>query len=517
MPPLEPPSEASRAETLVRLLAWRYLLVLSLIAALMLVDQAIIQPLLVRMDSYAPVINLAGRQRMLSQKLAKASLAVDAATDAARQEQRRRELEKALAELIEAHDALRYGSEKLATPRIDSTELVREWLALERDFTAIVAAARQIIDGTGGDSSAAAILNHEAPFLERMERIVGLFELAAAQELTRLRVCSLAIAAAVVSLLVVLGWLVIRPATQAIRQQVDELELQVAQRTADLAGMVASLQREVAERKLAETRGQRLAAQLAHADRVASMGHLAIGLAHELNQPLAAIANYAGASEVVVAKRSPDDDHHRLNEYLQHIGAAALRAGQIVHRIRKFVARSSADSSIAAEVDLATLVQEVLDLCQFEIRRADVTTTIELGARPATVRVDAIQIQQVLVNLVQNALQSMQAFRAHTRLLEIRLEADDDWAEVSVLDNGAGFNADDLEAPFAAFHTTKPDGLGVGLSICRTIIDAHEGAIVIKPTAVGAHVAFRLPIAKSLPTIELDGSCPTAKSDLVCR
>lgn len=489
------PSTPPSADALIRRLGRRYVLVLGVVAGLMLVDQAIIQPLLVRMDAYAPVINLAGRQRMLSQKLAKAALAAEAAPDPRLREASRRELSAALAEWIAANDALREGSDELRIPRIVSAELDAEWAALKHDFEPIVVAAQQIIAGDDQSQRAAAvILAHEPPFLERMERIVDLFELEAAQEVARLRIYSLTIAAAVALLLVTLGWFVVRPATRAIRTQVDELEHHVAQRTADLAQMVASLQHEVAERKLAEANSRRLAAQLSHADRVASMGHLAIGLAHELNQPLGAIANFAAASDVIL-EQSPSAGDRRLNQYLKQIADASLRAGQIVHRIRRFVARTKDDADDFALVDLAALIREVVDLCQFEIRRHETTLDLRLGEHSAQVAADPIEIQQVVVNLVQNALQSMQAVPAASRRIAIELEVDDDEATVSVIDTGTGFDPADLEAPFAPFHTTKAAGLGVGLSICRTIVAAHGGNIRIRPTTAGAHVAITLRLA----------------------
>lgn len=484
----------------------------------MLVDQAIIQPLLVRMDSYAPVINLAGRQRMLSQKLAKAALAAEGAPDAERRDASRQELKSALAEWIAANDALRQGSEQLNVPHIVSAELDREWTKLDRDLAPIAAAAQKIIDGDAdGASNAAAILAHESAFLERMEQIVDLFELEAAQEVSRLRVYSLTIAIAVALLLVILGWLVVRPATRAIRRQVDDLEHRVSHRTAELAEMVGSLQHEVAERKLAESRNRDLAAQLAHADRVASMGHLAIGLAHELNQPLGAIANYASAGDAVLSQSGPARDDRRLQQYLQQINEASLRAGQIVRRIRKFVSRTGADASDAVDVDLGALVREVLDLCKFEIRRHGVVATFQQGRRVTIVEADPIQIQQVLVNLVQNALQSLQSAPDDSRRLAIELEVDDDWAEVTVADNGPGFDVADLDAPFAPFHTTKIEGLGVGLSICRTIIDAHRGEIRIHPAAAGARLSFKLPFAKSPQLLPLNEPSPVFQAASVCR
>lgn len=506
------------ADALIRRLGGRYLFVLAVVAGLMLVDQAIIQPLLVRMDSYAPVINLAGRQRMLSQKLAKAALAAEGASDAQRRDTSRQELKNALAEWIVANDALRQGSAQLNVPHIVSVELDGEWAELDRDFAPIAVAAQQIVAGNApGTRSAATILAHEAAFLNRMERIVDLFELEAAQELSRLRIYSLTIAIAVTFLLITLGWLVVRPATRAIRRQVDDLEHRVSHRTAELAEMVASLQHEVAERKLAESRSRSLAAELAHADRVASMGHLAIGLAHELNQPLGAIANYASAGDAVLSQSRPARDDRRLQQYLQQINESALRAGQIVRRIRKFVSRTGGDGSDFVDVDLGALVREVLDLCQFEIRRHGVVAALQLGRRPAIVEADPIQIQQILVNLVQNALQSLQSAPADSRRLAIELEVDDDWAEVTVADNGPGFDVADLDAPFAPFHTTKIEGLGVGLSICRTIIDAHHGEIRIHPTAAGARLSFKLALAKSPQLLPLNEPSPVFQADAVCR
>jgi two-component system sensor kinase FixL len=509
---------APPADALVRRLGGRYFFVLAVVAGLMLVDQAIIQPLLVRMDSYAPVINLAGRQRMLSQRIAKSALAAEASTDAAEREASQLELKDALAEWITADDALRNGSSVLQIPHIVSAELTDEWNSLDRDFAPIVAAARQIIDAPSGETHhAATILTHERPFLTRMETIVDLFETEAAQELSRLRVYSLSIAVAVASLLVVLGWFVVRPATRAIRRQVDDLEHNVSQRTAELADMVVSLQHEVSERKLAETRSRQLSAQLAHADRVASMGHLAIGLAHELNQPLGAIANYSSAGDVILSQAGPSRDHQRLHQYLEQINAAALRAGQIVRRIRRFVSRPTADATDYAKVNLRSLLREVLELCQFEIRRAGVVASLNAGHRDALVEVDVIQIQQVLVNLVQNALQSLQSSSVDVRRLAIELEVEDDWAEVNVIDNGPGFDVDDLDAPFTAFHTTKVEGLGVGLSICRTIIEAHGGVIRIKPTEVGAELSFKLPLARLKPLPPLNDPSRIFQADALCR
>src|SRR5690606_36885047 len=141
----------------------------------------------------------------------------------------------------------------------------------------------------------------EAGFLNSMERVVTLLEDEAAYELWRLRALALGVAAAILGLIVALGLLVVRPATCTIRRQVDELESRVAARTNDLNVALASLRQESERREQMEVRNRALAGQLAHADRVESLGRLATGLAHELNQPLGAIANYAEACDAVLA------------------------------------------------------------------------------------------------------------------------------------------------------------------------------------------------------------------------
>ena len=237
-PPSQRKDATLSADDLVRRLGGRYLFVLLAVAVLIAADQALIQPLLVRMNVFAPVINLAGRQRMLSQKLAKAALAMQAADDASTYSLRRTELQDSLAEWSTAHDALRHGAVELNVPRIHSPAIDGAWTELQPHFDAMQAAARQLITTSDSDVSRSAALtalvDHEAPFLTTMERIVKLLEGEAAGELRRLRALALAVALAILGLLLGLGGFVVRPATRAIRDQVDQLEGRVAQRTREL-------------------------------------------------------------------------------------------------------------------------------------------------------------------------------------------------------------------------------------------------------------------------------------------
>jgi two-component system sensor kinase FixL len=504
--PAQPPAIAgplpAAHEDFVRRLGRRYFAVVIAVAALVAADQAVIQPMLIRLNVYAPAINLAGRQRMLSQRIAKASLAMQAAPNDAARTRRRDELRQALAEWTAAHLSLTQGDAAAGITPIVSPDITVEWLKLEPHFQAMRKAAAELAavskadaqDGAAQSGRAAIVVENEAPFLTSMDRIVKLMEHEAAGALRRLRTSALVIAAGIVALVVALGWFVIRPATRAIRGQVDELESQVARRTSELHETLETLRVEIAEREATESRNKSLSAQLAHADRVESMGHLAAGLAHELNQPLAAIANYAEAMRVVLDATPTEQNRSRLKDFAAQIQQASLRAGGIVRRIRNFV-RPGANPS--APADLAALLQEVIDLCRPETARAEVELAFENAADgPVTAVVDAIQIQQVVVNLVQNAVHAMAQTAPDQRQILVQMSADDDVAQVDVCDRGCGLLRSDAEMLFAPFQTTKPDGLGIGLPICRSIIEHHQGTIWARsiPTG-GAQFSFTLPLA----------------------
>jgi two-component system, LuxR family, sensor kinase FixL len=510
------------ADGLVRRLAVRYLFVLLAVAILIVVDQSIIQPMLVRLGSYAPVINVAGRQRMLSQKLTKAALAMEIAGDETARHLRCSELRATLKQWSAAQTALRNGDPDLGIQSIHSRDIDAQWATLQPHFEAMCAAAQTIVDESDSapnrdrlsDSSTAAvapIVEHEAPFLAAMDRIVKLMEVESAAAVNRLRICAVSIAVAIVLLLVGLGWFVVRPATRTIRRQVDDLETRVALRTRELSAALDELRHEVHERELAESKTQRLAAQLAHADRVTTMGHLTAGLAHELNQPLAAIANYAEACDVELDGSAKTDDNRsdRLRKHLDKVKQASLRAGNIVRRMRNFIRPNAAS---AAEVDANLLVGEIVELLRPEIERAGVDVSLDLTASCSLIRADAIQIQQVLVNLVQNALQAMSCRPRNDRRLALRTSTTADSVQFDVIDSGPGFTTIDSEKLFAPFHTTQPDGLGIGLSICRSIVEQHQGTIWIgSSVGQGAKLSFALPLATQ------NAACRHDQSHSLCR
>lgn len=495
------PNGTCSADDLIRRLGTRYIVVLILVALLMVVDQAVVQPLLVRLDTYAPAVNLSGRQRMLSQRLTKAALLLESSDNEPDRDAFRTELRETLDQWTSSQATLLHGDPQRGIPVIASPEITAQWNSLRPHFDAMRAAAMRLIDPAihSNDSAATAdavgrIVANEAAFLSSMDRIVKLMELEAAAEISRMRACAMAIAAAVVLLLIGLGWFVVRPATRTIRRQVDNLESRVAQRTQQLADALSSLRHEIDEREVVETKYKTLAAQLGHADRVASIGHLTVGLAHELNQPLGAIANYAEACDVILSQSHHPSGDRRIRDNINYIKQASLRAGHIVRRIRNFV-RPNRGTTVEADVNV--LVEEVVAICRQEITQADVELVLDLKANVGIVAVDPIQIQQVLVNLVQNALQAMQSSTTKLRRLELRTSENSDSVRVDVADSGPGFTAAAADTIFEPFHTTKADGLGIGLSICRTIVDRHEGTIWAesKPGS-GAQVSFTLPLAR---------------------
>lgn len=492
-------ASAHPANWVVRRLAWRYLFVLVAVAGLVVVDQAIVQPMLVRVNAFAPAINVAGRQRMLSQRLTKAALALREAKENATRERRIDELRASLAQWMAEHDALVGGDATLGIRAIRTDGLDTEWRKLEPHYAAMVAAAREIVDAGAGTESLGAIseattqlVQHEAQFLPTMDRIVKLMEDEAARAVFQLRAFALSIAALVIALLVGLGWFVVRPATRMIRSQVDELETRVAERTAELAAALASLQREVHEREEAELKNQRLAAQLTHAERVSTMGHLTAGLAHELNQPLAAITNYTEACEVLLDGEAPSPRVGQVQELVVKAKRSAMRAGQIVRRMRNFVRPNAA---VQGRVAINALVEEIVELCRTEVAAGNAELRFQLQASVDEVLADAIQIQQVMVNLVQNALQAMAAAGSRERAITVRTSNAGDRVRIDVVDTGPGFPSADAEFAFAPFQSTKQDGLGIGLSICRSIVENHRGKIWCEsPTDGGGQVSFTLPL-----------------------
>jgi signal transduction histidine kinase len=227
--------------------------------------------------------------------------------------------------------------------------------------------------------------------------------------------------------------------------------------------------------------------QLAHAARVSTLGELAASVAHEVNQPLAAIAANAQAGRRWLARPAPELGEVRAA--LDGIVQAAERASQVFQRIRALARRTE---PVHRPLDLNALLRETVDLLQHELQRRPLDLRVDLDPALPPVSGDAVELQQVLINLVMNALQAGEG-GARAPRLELRSVHDSGQVRVSVRDNGPGIPDTDFARLFEPFYSSKPEGMGLGLSICRSIIARHGGRIEARNTPPGSTFAFELP------------------------
>jgi C4-dicarboxylate-specific signal transduction histidine kinase len=261
---------------------------------------------------------------------------------------------------------------------------------------------------------------------------------------------------------------------------------------------------EITERKHAEIDAQQSRQELAHFSRVSTMGELAASLAHELNQPLAAILLNAQT-----ARRRLDADPaatDALREILDDIEADDTRAAEVIRRIRELLRKGETER---VRLDLNALVGDVIRLLGSDALLRNVTLSVEAANEPLMVHGDRIQLQQVVLNLVVNAMEAVAEHGNGDRSVVVRTASADGRVRVAVRDAGPGLRHGTQDLVFEPFYTTKPTGMGMGLAIVRSIIRAHEGAIaaVNNPTG-GATFEIALPAA--------DGDGPPA-GDLLGR
>jgi two-component system, LuxR family, sensor kinase FixL len=241
--------------------------------------------------------------------------------------------------------------------------------------------------------------------------------------------------------------------------------------------------RDLTERQQTEARLQELQSELVHISRLTAMGEMASTLAHELNQPLSAIANYMKGSRRLL-EASTDDRSAMLRDAMDKAADQALRAGQIIRRLRDFVARGESERRVES---VKKLIEEASALALVGAKDQGVRVRFQFDPSVDLVLADKVQIQQVLLNLMRNAIEAMEASQKRELVLST-LAADDDMLAVSVADTGSGIAPDTMSQLFQPFFTTKRHGMGVGLSISRTIVDAHGGRIEVNPNPGGGTV-----------------------------
>jgi two-component system sensor kinase FixL len=241
--------------------------------------------------------------------------------------------------------------------------------------------------------------------------------------------------------------------------------------------------RDLTERQKTDARLQELQSELVHVSRLTALGEMASALAHELNQPLSAIANYMRGSRRLL-EEAADERSATLREAMDRAAEQALRAGQVIRRLRDFVARGEGERRVE---DVKKLVEEASALALVGVKDKDVRVHFEFDPRIDFVLADKVQIQQVLLNLMRNAIEAMEDSEKR-ELVVSTLQAPDDMVEISVADTGAGISPDISAQLFQPFITTKRQGMGVGLSISRTIVEAHGGSIAPRPNPGGGTV-----------------------------
>src|SRR5262245_12203715 len=281
-------------------------------------------------------------------------------------------------------------------------------------------------------------------------------------------------------------------AEEALQRAHDELERRVDERTRQLAATVEILQKEMVERQRAEERVRQQQAEVAHVLRLRTVEGMAAQLAHEINQPLAAVMNFASG----LARRlsCADLDVAAAQRVTDQISREALRAAEVVRRLRAFLRKDAPRKELC---DARDVVREAASLIDDEARRAGVELHLDLDPHDAPVEIDAIQVEQVVLNLLRNALEAMDERSSGPRSIVVQtVTARDGGVEVRVRDNGPGLPVDDVQQLFEAFFTTKEKSLGMGLSISQKIVEAQGGALWAAANREGgATFAFTLPPA----------------------
>ncbi|WP_025291829.1 PAS domain-containing sensor histidine kinase [Sphingomonas sanxanigenens] len=258
------------------------------------------------------------------------------------------------------------------------------------------------------------------------------------------------------------------------------MELSVGEAIGETQRVFNGFIRDLTERQETQERLDELQSKLIHVARVSAMGTMASTLAHELNQPITAVANYVEAVRDLLAEANPED-LPMIREALDDSVREALRAGQIVRRLRDFVARGEVEKTVE---DLPTLIGEAAALGLIGAREKGVDTQFDLAPDASKVLLDKVQIQQVLINLLRNAVEAMAGSSERHLWITSRHEKAG-VIRVTVADSGPGVSPEVAEQLFTAFVSTKSEGMGLGLSICRTIVEANGGRIWLEPRPGG--------------------------------
>lgn len=252
---------------------------------------------------------------------------------------------------------------------------------------------------------------------------------------------------------------------------------------------IQSVGRDITAERDAEEQFREQQSLLTHVSRLSTMGELVAGIAHEVNQPLYSIKNCAQALQNVLS----DDfksNHELMVQCADQISEASSRAGEMIRRMRNFVRHGETELELC---DLNILVEEAVRLVDFEARRNKASVEVRVSSERVPVKVDRVQIQQVLVNLLKNAFESMVSAECEVRNVVATCELVGTAGRVTIEDSGAGVPEEFQDTIFNAFITTRKEGMGMGLAISRTIIEGHDGKIWLD-TGSGSGAVFCLEV-----------------------
>jgi C4-dicarboxylate-specific signal transduction histidine kinase len=290
-----------------------------------------------------------------------------------------------------------------------------------------------------------------------------------------------------------IGWLSgdQKQAQESLSQARDELDAKVQERTAELKRANEQLQLEIAEREAAQEGLIRAQAEIARIARITTMGELAASIAHELNQPLGSIVTSGDACLRWLAAKPPNLDEAR--QAVEAIIRDGTRASSVLVRTRGLLRRGE---RLRERLDINDVIREVIALLDGELRRNGVSLRTEMPQSLRPVVVDRVLLQQVILNLIMNAVEAMRAVSDRPRVLRIRTEEQSSGnIVVLVQDSGVGLDPEHLSRLFEAFYTTKVQGIGMGLTISRSIIEAHGGRLwAVANDGPGSTFCFTLPI-----------------------
>lgn len=255
---------------------------------------------------------------------------------------------------------------------------------------------------------------------------------------------------------------------------------------------MAGIEMDITERRHREQQDKEHLNQLAHVTRLGLMGEMASGIAHEINQPLAAISTYAQVSLTLINTENPN--LIKLREIISKTQEQALRAGQIIHNMKGFLKSDTTNNSAS---DINTLIHHAASMCIADLKQHNIKLIFKLNRNLPIINVDQIQIEQIIINLIRNsadALNNSQKKQEHKISIHSKLTVNKE-IEVMVKDNGSGLSDDQQQKIFTPFYTTKTNGMGMGLSISQSLINAHKGMLYFNSTpGKGSRFYFTLPI-----------------------